>query len=146
MSTFPITWRPLSVVCRPLTSHILIFSCETAQPNELKLGRKNLWKVRSQNCIFYPDPFTIMTTAGNYCFWLIDFYWAYWASNLDVQSGAVHEINGQKYGNQQAEGMPTDFIGKKRCRNLRMTPELQLVDNSQVKWNWQIPGLCGIAI
>jgi hypothetical protein len=28
-----------SVVCHPLTFHILIFSSETSQPNELKLGR-----------------------------------------------------------------------------------------------------------
>jgi hypothetical protein len=44
----------------------------------------------------------------------------------------VHEINGQTYVNHQTEGLSTDFIGKKRCRNLRMTPELQSVDNSQV--------------
>jgi hypothetical protein len=33
--SFCITWRPSS--CRPLTFHILIFSSETPQPNELKL-------------------------------------------------------------------------------------------------------------
>ena len=34
-----------SVFRRPIAFHILIFSSETPQPNELKLGSKYLWKV-----------------------------------------------------------------------------------------------------
>ena len=63
-------WHPSFVVCHLLTFHILIFSSETQQPNELKLSRKHLKSAHFVMIHLYQT----WPSTGNSCFWLANFF------------------------------------------------------------------------
>jgi len=65
--------RHLASVLRLLTLHILIFSCETTEPNRTILDRKHLWKIIFKASSFCPDFATNEAAMGYSWFWLPDF-------------------------------------------------------------------------
>jgi hypothetical protein len=66
MWAFGITWRPSFVVRHLLNFHILIFSSETHQPNELKVSRKHLKSAHFVMIHYQTWPSTGMFLIGQF--------------------------------------------------------------------------------
>jgi hypothetical protein len=71
--TFHSALRKLNTEPSIGASHQISASSETAWPNDMKLGKKHLWKVLYRDFLFLLDPLTNMAATGNSFFRLVDF-------------------------------------------------------------------------
>ena len=95
-----------------LMSTFLLVGSIYGRPS-INIGRKHLWKALYKHCSFRPDPLTSITTIGNYCFWLVDF----WKSSpLKPVDYIILNCTGIIYGRSSIGFPNVILLGQKHVR------------------------------